>query len=175
MTQSIDRAKLKSLVDAHALGGVLGPPAKLEFTVGRLNDFFARYVSHRHRHGNRTSLPPQQGWADLVHQSDTNPHRISVLLQAIAFLCSSEMLAMLWMVQLGASVKELHIDHERESLTKLKVLLDLPGDEEVTEEFVSDEHWDLALLQFASISKVDELPVIGGLVALRLPGMADGT
>ena len=112
MTQSIDRAKLKSLVDAHALGGVLGPPAKLDFTARTLNDFFTRYVSHRRQLGNRTSLPPQQGWAELVHQSNTNPHRISVLLQAIAFLCSSEMLAMLWMVQLGASVKELHIDRK---------------------------------------------------------------
>jgi hypothetical protein len=52
------------------------------------------------------------------------------------------------------------------------VTLDLPGDEEATEAFESNEHWDLAMLQFVVISKVDELPVIGGFVALNVPALA---
>lgn len=168
MTSPIDKAGLKSLVETHGLGEVFGTPKGLDFAVARLSDFFTKYGQHRHRHGPASSLPADQGWAELLRQSETNPHRVRVLLQAVAFMCSDEMLAMLWMVLLGASVKELHVDHERENMTKLNVLLDLPGDAEVTEAFESTEHWDLALLQFVAITKdIDERPIIGNFVALN--------
>ena len=50
----------------------------------------------------------------------------------------------------------------------MRVLLDLPGDQEVTEVFESTEHWDLALFQFVTISKVNEQPVVESFGALRL-------
>ena len=168
MSSPIDKVSLSSLVAAHGLGPVLGTPAGLESAATRLSAFLASYTQHRRAHGAASSLPAEQDWAALLHQAETNPHRVQVLLQALAFVCSPEMLAMLWMVQLGASVKELHLEHERENVTKLRVLLDLPGEGEATEEFVSTEHWDLALLQFAALTKVDEQPVISGFVALNL-------
>ncbi len=169
MSAPIDKEALKSLVAAHGLSAVIGTPAGLESAAARLGEFFSCYREHRGRHGSAASLPAAQDWSSLVHQDRTNPHRVQVLLQALAFVCSPEMLAMLWMVQLGASVKAIHVDHERENVTKLSVLLDLPGAEEATEEFKSTEHWDLALLQFAALTKVDEQPVISGFVALTIP------
>lgn len=169
MSSHIDPPALKSLIDTCSLGGLLGTPDGLDFTARRLSEFFACYGEHRSHHGTASSLPLEQGWVDLLRQSEANLHRVRVLLQAIAFMCSAEMLAMLWMVQLGSSVKELHVDHKRESLTRLSVSLDLPGDEQPTEAFESTEHWDLALLQFVTISKVNnELPVVESFYALRL-------
>jgi hypothetical protein len=167
VTAHLDQRSLLAVVTEHGLGPVLGTPEGLASAEKRLTAFFASYAEHRRPHGAASSLPAEQNWASVLHQAATNPHRVQVLLQALAFVVSADMLAMLWMVQLGASVKELRVDHEREKVTRLKVLLDLPGDGEPTEEFVSTEHWDLALLQFAAITKVDEQPVITGLVALN--------
>ena len=192
MSSSIDAGALTSLVAAHGLTAALGTPAGLESASARLAAFFDSYLQHRRRHGEGSSLrftqaeiaemlsaarpsvnrelknlPAEQDWAALLLQSQSNPHRVQALLQALAFVCSPEMLAMLWMVQLGASVKALHVDHERENVTSLTVLLDLPGAAEATEEFKSKEHWDLALLQFAALTKFDEKPVVSGFVALN--------
>jgi hypothetical protein len=167
VSSSIDTGALTSLVAAHGLTAALGTPAGLEAASARLSAFFDSYLQHRRRHGEGSSLPADQDWAALLLQSQSNPHRVQVLLQALAFVCSPEMLAMLWMVQLGASVKALRVDHERENVTSLTVLLDLPGAAEATDEFKSKEHWDLALLQFAALTKFDEKPVISGFVALN--------
>ena len=169
MSVPIDKEALSSLVAAHGLAGALGTTAGVASTAARLAAFFESYRQHRGRHGAASSLPAEQDWAALLLQSQTNPHRVHVLLQALAFVCSPEMLAMIWMVQLGASVKALHVDHERENVTRIRVLLDLPGASETTEEFKSSEHWDLALLQFASLTKFDDKPVISGFVALNFP------
>ena len=171
MSPPIELPGLKALVDDCDLGGVLGTEAELEFAARRLSEFFTRYGEHRRQHRTASSLPLLQDWTAMVRQSKANLHRVRVLLQAVAFMCSAEMLAMLWMVQLGASVKELHVDHERDDFTKVRVVIGLPGDEEATEAFESTEHWDLALFQFVTISKVNnEQPVVEGFFALKLPG-----
>ena len=120
MTRPIDLARLGALVEFHGLASVLGTPQGLESTARRLDAFFASYGQHRRGPGAASTLPREQDWDAVLQQSQTNPHRVQVLLQAIAFVCSSEMLAMLWMVQLGASVKALHVDHERENATTLR-------------------------------------------------------
>jgi hypothetical protein len=168
-TSAIDTAALASLVDAHGLSSVLGTPDGLKSASTRLGAFFDSYSQHRAKHGRASSLPASQDWGALLHQASANPHRVQVLLQALSFVVSPGMLAMLWMVQLGASVKELHLTHERENATRLTVVLDLPGEGSATETFVSTEHWDLALLHLASLTKVDEQPVISGFAALKLP------
>ena len=108
MSSPIDTPTLKSLIDQCGLGGLLGTPAGLDFTSRRLSEFFVRYGEHRRQHATASSLPLEQSWMELLRQSEVNLHRVRVLLQALAFMCSAEMLAMLWMVQLGSSVKELH-------------------------------------------------------------------
>ena len=158
MSAQIDRDQLRALLAAHRLEGALGSASGVESTVGRLDAFFECYQKHRSRHGSASSQPAEQDFAALLLQSAANPHRVQVLLQALAFVCSPEMLAMLWMVELGANVKTLHVDHQRENVTRLKVLLDLAGEAESTEEFESTEHWDLALLQFASLTRSTSNP-----------------
>ncbi len=104
----------------------------------------------------------------LLKEQSRNPHRVKALLQALAFRCSPEMLAMLWMVQCGASVLEIQYKHQRRQKTKLSVTLQL-DDQETEISFESINHWDTAILRLATLAKSDDHPVIDNFAALHIP------
>ena len=114
----------------------------------------------------REAQVPVPTVAELVREYQRNPHRVAPVLQALAYNCSPPMLAMMWMVQMGARVDAVDYKFERGQLSRLSVKLELP-DRASYVEFESTEHWDLAVLRLAGISKGDGLPLIESFYALR--------
>jgi len=106
--------------------------------------------------------------ADLVEEYGRNPHRVEPLLQALAFSCTPNMLAMMWMVLMGATVETMAYTYEREKTSRLVIVVLLP-DEMTRLAFESDEHWDLAILRLAGVSKTDDRPIIESFYALHVP------
>lgn len=111
-------------------------------------------------------LSPMLKIGDIVREYRRNPHRVAPVLQALAFNCSATMLAMMWMVQIGARVAAIDYKFDRGRTSHLSVTIELP-DRETHVRFDSDEHWDLAVLRLAGISKGDDLPLVESFYALR--------
>ena len=113
-------------------------------------------------------LPRSLTLDGLVDEHRRNPYRVAPVLQALAFNCSAEMLAMMWMVQQGAVVHTIDYKFERGTRSTLEVSIILP-DRTTMRSFCSREHWDLAVLRLVGISKADDQPVIESFYALHIP------
>jgi hypothetical protein len=113
-------------------------------------------------------LPKALMLEGLTDEHRRNPYRVAPVLQALAFNCSPEMLAMMWMVQQGASVHTIDYRFERGTCSTLDVSILLP-DRNTMRSFHSNEHWDLAVLRLVGISKADGKPVIESFYALHIP------
>lgn len=138
-----------------------------DLLVRRLEEFGRAY--ERRLHGKPPSdLPQRASIGDVLAEYRRNPHRVSTLLQAIAFLVSPEMLAMMWMVMLGARIEKIEYTYVRAETSHLAVNIILP-DLETPISFKSSEHWDAAVLKLAVLSKGDEQPMVEDFHALRLP------
>lgn len=168
---SDDERNLVKVLQATKLDWILG--RNLDDVLDRLNQLFAAYerrvtaVSH-------CGLPATPTIAALVEENGRNPHRVRALLQALAFRCSPDMLAMLWMVQSGAAISSLRYEYERRNSSRLLITLLLP-DGETEMLFESDDHWDAAILRLATLAKADDKPVIDSFSPLYIsPRMAPG-
>lgn len=160
MTPSILRQDLELLVREAGLDKLINSEPRFQFVEKRLEAMFRIFRTRRLRHQERTDLPLSQSWADFMNQWSGNPHRVKLILNAIAAMCSGEMLAMLWMVQLGAEIRAIRVDYELEQRVELSVTIELPGDDPSNETFTSNEIWDLALLRFSALAEVNNLPVV---------------
>lgn len=105
---------------------------------------------------------------DLIAEYQRNPHRVSALLQALAFNITPEMLVMIWMVLQGAEIEEIGYSYVRMQSSSLHVSIRL-SDQQTRLDFSSNEHWDAAILKLMGLSKTDEQPMIEDFHALYVP------
>ncbi len=149
------------------LGPIFVHPASEASLLERLERFGSAYEA-KMRGVPAGVLPAGVSLVDILAEHDQNPHRVHMLLEAVAFQCSPEMLAMAWMTLLGARIERLSYTYSRERTSQLSVILLLP-DLTTTVNFDSVEHWDAALLRFAALSKADDQPVIEGFHGFWIP------
>jgi hypothetical protein len=158
----------ETLRGAHLARLFPGAPG-LTRLVQMLEDFFDAYDVRADSFPHGVQLPPQVNIDSFLAEGERNPHRVRVLLQALAFLCSKDMLAMMWMVALGASISRLQYRYELEQVSELVIHVKLPGTN-AEQEFTSRRIWDAAILRFAAIAMInDELPRLDGFYPLYIP------
>lgn len=144
----------------------------MEALGGRIDAFAAHYgeKSKGLPHG---ALPgPRVSLDGVLAEFGNNPYRVQVLLQAIAFGCTPEMLVMIWMSELGCTIEKLTLDYERRDRVVLQVKLRLL--DASTLDFRSTEVWDLAVLRLVGLAKSDEDPEMSGFYPLSLPARSIG-
>jgi hypothetical protein len=137
------------------------------FLVGRIEQFaaaYARRLDGLENHG----LPATASISEVLSEQSRNEHRVSTLLQALAFSVSPEMLAMMWMVMQGARIEKISYAYARRATSHIAVEILLP-DRTTQLTFQSDEHWDAALLRTMSLSKSNGLPVVEDFYPLHIP------
>jgi hypothetical protein len=160
--------ELLKIVRASDLDRVFGQDQ--DFLLQRIEQFGQAYA--RHMAGAPVDeMPASVTVGDLIEEHGRNPHRVQTLLQAMAFVCSPEMLAMLWMVLLGARLEAVRYEYQREKKSHLEVVVLLP-DLRTKRTFTSDEHWDAAILKLAALSKSNDLPIIESFYPLFVPRSA---
>jgi hypothetical protein len=148
--------------------------AKLERVLGaspafvqeRLDQLTAEYARHA-ASAPRGALPPQPTADEISREYRRNPHRVLPLLQAVAFNCTPTMLAMMWIVQMGGRVEAIEYRFDRAQASRLSVRVEL-SDRATTLTFESTDHWDLAVLRLAGISKGDDKPLVESFFALKI-------
>jgi hypothetical protein len=166
------RAQLRELVDEVNLARIFKDIDDLGY---RIETFAAHYIK-KSQGVARGGLPASPVSLDSVlAEFRSNPYRVEVLLQAMAFRCTPEMLAMIWMSELGCTIQKLALDYERRDLSRDSS----PGYAELTVElrlldtstltFRSTEVWDLAVLRLVGLAKSDEEPELSGFYPLFLP------
>lgn len=155
---------LLRLLDDAGLSGTLGQ--RRSFVIERIEAFCAEYA-HRIQNTPSHLLPSAVSIHALLVEYRKNPHRVRTLLQALAFGCSPPILAMVWMVLLGSGIVYLAYEYQRGAISKLSVSIVLP-DRQTTMTFESDEHWDVAVLRLAGLSKADSAPLIESFYPLHL-------
>jgi hypothetical protein len=134
---------------------------KLDYVVQRLEQCCFEYNARAHDI-NEGGIPSTVSVSEVLSQSDGDPLRVTTLLQALAFACTPTMLAMMWMVEMGAVIGEVSLEFKRRESLNLKVALSVGlGDTTVT--FESSDLWDLSLFRFVGLVKGDELPIITGM------------
>jgi hypothetical protein len=170
-TRAQEREDLRRILGEMNMGVLLPRDPELDTLMARLEDFFAAY-GRRAKQFRSHGLPTTIDLHTFLREYDDNPHRVRVMLQAVAFLCTPDMLAMMWMVLLGSRIETLTYTYEQRRASRLTVEIVLP-DRVTHQRFESEDHWDTAILRFAGISKVDEAPLIGSFYAIHLPRRAE--
>jgi hypothetical protein len=164
MVSEAEERRLRTIMYAGSLGWIF--ERNRDFLFKRLEGFSRAYTEKTQRvaHGH---LPKSATVGDLVHEYDRNPHRVDALLQALAFNCSDEILAMIWAVLMGSKIQSLSFEYERRNTSKLAVRISFPDGTDET--FVSTELWDAAALRLAGLSKADDKPLIESFYPLYVP------
>jgi len=163
------RAQLREIVHEGNLGRIFTDIDDL----GRRIETFAAHYAEKSKEVGRGALPAAPVSLDRVlAEFRSNPHRVQVLLQAMAFGCTPEMLAMIWMSELGCTIQKLTLDYERHDRAVLQVKLKLL--DASTLDFRSTEVWDLAVLRFVGLAQSDEKPQLSGFYPLSLPAPSIG-
>jgi len=141
--------------------------------LGRRLETFATHYFEKSKGVARGALPTSHvSLDDVLAEFRSNPYRVQVLLQAMAFGCTPEMLAMIWMSELGCTIQKLTLDYERRDHAVLVVKLRLL--DASTIDFRSTEVWDLAVLRLVGLAKSDEKPQMSGFYPLSLPRSSAG-
>lgn len=165
MLQAAQQRRLEAAVKESNLDRLFAQQP--DFLLRRLEDF--RKVYSDKLHGIHDAMLPREATIEeLLAEYDRNPHRLRTLLQATAFMCSPEMLAMMWMVLLGSKIEALRYEYRRMETIELVVEILLPNHETILK-FRSNEHWDTAVLKLAALSKVDDQPMIDDFHSLHIP------
>jgi hypothetical protein len=172
-TREQEHKQLRRILGEMNMNMLASNDLVFEDFMTRLANFFAAY-DKRARQFRSRGLPTTINLNTFLREYDDNPHRVMVMLQAVAFLCTPEMLAMMWMVLLGSRIETLSYTYEQRRVSKLTVKIVLP-DRVTQEHFESEEHWDTAILRFVGISKADNAPVIESFHAIHIPRQADRT
>jgi len=132
-------------------------------TITKFGEEYAQHLG-----GAKAGLPSTASLDDLLTEHARNPYRVHMLLEALAFHCSPEILAMVWMTLLGARIEELSYSYVHEKSSTLEATLLLP-DRRTRLSFQSPSHWDAAVMRFASLAKSDGKPVIDGFFPIVIP------
>jgi hypothetical protein len=170
LTTTEQREQLKEIVEQGNLGRIF----KDIDDLGRRIEAFAVHYTEKSKGLARGALPASPVTLDgVVAEFRSNPYRVQVLLQAMAFGCSPEMLVMIWMSELGCTIEKLTLDYARHDRAVLEVRLRLL-DASSTLDFRSTEVWDLAVLRFAGLAKSNEDPQVSGFYPLALPAPSLG-
>lgn len=169
------RAQLQEIVVEANLGRAF----KDLDDLGRRMETFATYYAEKSRQVPRGALPAKPVSLDSVLiEYRSNPYRVEVLLQALAFSCTPEMLAMIWMSGLGCNIQKLTLEYERgdewrRSRSRAVLTIELRLLDGTILPFQSTEVWDLAVLRFVGLAKADDDPELSGFYPLRLPAASD--
>jgi hypothetical protein len=155
--------KLQNAIQEAGLGTVLKDMGRLD---AKLNAFISIY-NLRARKAPMDRLPQPISIDSLLAESVANPYRFSALLQGVAFICTPEMLAMIWMVEMGADIRSVHAEYKLHESVQLKIELGFSYHEE-TIPFESTDLWDMAVLRLVGLSKSVEQPIMGGFYPLLL-------
>jgi hypothetical protein len=137
-----------------------------DFLVGRIAEFSRTYQECLREHLQK-GLPATATLGDLLAEHQRNPHRVNTLLQAVAFSITPNMLAMMWMVLMGAEIAAIRYQYERREKSILAVSITLPDRQALR--FESSDHWDAAVLKLMGLSKSDDQPVVEDFHALHIP------
>jgi hypothetical protein len=141
--------------------------------LGHRIETFAAHYAKKSKGVARGALPASPVSLDgVLAEFRSNPYRVEALLQAIAFMCTPEMLAMIWMSELGCTIQKLTLDYERHGRAVLEIELRLLDASMLA--FRSTEVWDLAVLRLAGLAKSDEQPEMSGFYPLFLPAPSAG-
>lgn len=136
--------------------------------LGQRIETFAAHYAKKSQGVVRGALPASPvSFDSVLAEFRSNPYRVQVLLQAIAFGCTPEMLAMIWMSELGCTIQKLTLEYERRDRVVLIVELRLLDTSMLT--FRSTEVWDLAVLRLVGLGTSDEKPQMSGFYPLFLP------
>ncbi len=131
----------------------------------RIEAFAAHYVQKLKVVDQGAVPPPLASLERVLAEYRSNPYRVEALLQAMAFGCTPEMLAMIWMSELGCAIQRLTLDYERHDHVVLQVELRLLDGS--TLQFRSTEVWDLAVLRLVGLAKSNEAPDMSGFYPMR--------
>lgn len=138
--------------------------------LGRRIGAFAAHYAEKLKAVTRGAVPgPLVSLERLLAEYRSNPYRVEALLQAMAFGCTPEMLAMIWMSELGCAIQRLTLDYVRHDHVVLQVELRLL--DASTLEFHSTEVWDLAVLRLVGLAKSNEAPDMSGFYPMRTGAM----
>jgi hypothetical protein len=143
-----------------------------DFFLERL-DAFAHAYAEKTTGASDTDLPKSATIGDLIAEHKKNPHRVKTLLQATAFSCSPEILAMVWVVLMGSKIKRLSYEYKRLDSSQLTVEVRLSNGASKT--FVGRDHEDAAVLRLIPLSKVDGKPLIESFYPLQIPKAPRGS
>lgn len=134
--------------------------------LGHRIEAFAAHYAKKVNAVNRGAIPvPVASLERVLAEYRSNPHRVDALLQAMAFGCTSEMLAMIWLSELGCAIEKLKVDYERHDHVVLNVELRLLDASKL--EFQSTEVWDLAVLRLVGLAKSNDKPDMSGFYPMR--------
>lgn len=161
-TSETEWRELRKIMYAANLGWLV--ERDREFMVQRLEGFARTYAE---KTAGTAALPRSASIHDLFAEHQKNPHRLKVLLQALAFGCSAEILAMVWAVLLGSTIERLSYQYERRKSSQLTCDVMFPDGTLHT--FVGRDHWDTAILRLASLSQADGKPLIESFYPLHVP------
>jgi hypothetical protein len=170
-TQGAERQKLRQILLGLNMGPFISSEHGLDAVTTRLDEVFDAYRRHALRLKSG-GFPDSLDLTTFLREYEDNPHRVKVVLQAVASMCTPDMLAMMWMVLLGANIKTLSYTYARYHESKLNVEIVLP-DGTTHLRFESEDHWDTAILRFAGISKVNDTPVIESFHPFYFPKKGD--
>jgi hypothetical protein len=164
MMTAKQRARLVDILDEVSLVGVFEDVDDL----ARRIEEFARHYAKKAKGVAKGALPETNISLDaLLAEFRGNPLRVQALLQAMAFLCTPEMLVMIWMSELGCAIQKLTLDYEHQNHALLEVELRLLDGTPL--KFSTSEVWDFAVLRLVGLGTANGQPVIGGFYPLFFP------
>jgi len=169
-TSQLEWRQLRSLLYAANLGWFL--ERDRDFIIRRLEEF-ARTYAEKISGVSSIELPRSASIPDLFAEYQKHPHRMRALLQAVAFGCSPEILAMVWTVLQGSKIERLSYDYERRKISRLTCEVIFPDGSLHT--FIGQNHWDTAILRLASLSLIDGKPLIESFYPLHVPKGPSGS
>jgi hypothetical protein len=117
-------------------------------------------------------LPGEPNFDDhtVLAEVDANPHKVRALLQSIG-ASSPDMIAVIWRVVNGDSIKslDLHYREQTEFVLRVEIESSLSGRTYAIE---TREIEDATFLRHLGIMRMDEKPLFDGYYALNLAGSA---
>ncbi|HEX3766246.1 MAG TPA: hypothetical protein VHW23_46455 [Kofleriaceae bacterium] len=139
--------------------------------LGRRIEAFAVHYAQKLKVANKGAIPaPLASLERVLAEYRSNPYRVEALLQAMAFGCTAEMLAMIWMSELGCTIQNLTLEYVRHDRVLLQIELRLL--DASTLQFHSTEIWDLAVLRLVGLAKSNEAPDMSGFYPMRTGAIA---
>jgi hypothetical protein len=159
-------AVLERLLRANLLGWIIDMYAPPDRAIPHLLEQLNRVeVAYR----DRIRVPVPFAPEALAAEAKLNPHKVRAFLQALGTSQSADMLVMVWRILQGLSIRSVMMDYREQDHFGLVVVLARPGDEQdVSEEYLSSDINDAALVRHFGITTIDGLPLFDGFLPMRI-------